>query len=180
MDITPFTKAVDTIGAETGLRLWLVSPGVPEFTLPLGPFPAVLRVGFDIDPAAGLVPEIVLDIAVGDTDSRWAVFEAWERAPRAAMAEHGLPGPLPRADLTFGDGATAGIAYRVPLQAFGTGIALQLLHAGAAFASFMARDLAPAMPGQNRARLARHGIEPGLSVPFPAELLASGRVPVTA
>lgn len=180
MDIAPFMQAVEEIGAETGLRLWLVTPGAPEFTLPLGPFPAVLRVGFDIDPAAGLVPEVVLDIAVGDTDSRWAVFQAWERAPRAAMAEHRLPSPLPFPDLTFGDGATAGIAYRVPLPAFGTGIALQLIHAGAAYASFMARDLAPRMPARTRARLARHGIEPGLPVPLPAVILAAGRAPISA
>ena len=174
MDIAPFLQVVSEIGPETGLRLWLVSPGVPEYTLALGPFPAVLRVGFDIDPAAGLIPEVVLDIVVGDVDSRWAVFEAWECAPRSAMAEHGLPRPLPRPDLTFADGAAAGIAYRVPLQDFCTGTALQLLHAGAAYASFMARGLAPELPEATRARLARHGIEPGREVPLPGGILAGG------
>ncbi len=172
LDLEPFMAVISAIGPETGLRLWRVKPGAPEYSFALGPFPALLRVGFDLDPSAGLVPEVVLDIEIGDAQDRWEVFAAWERAPVAAMAGHGLPRPLPRPDLAFGAGAATGVAYRVPLQAFGIGTALQLLHAGAAFASFMGRDLAPHLPDRDRARLARHGVAPGSPVPLPSDLMA--------
>ncbi len=171
MDIDPFMRAISALGAEPGLRLAPIAPGVPEYTLALGPFAAELRVGFDLDPSAGLVPEVVLDIVVGCVGDRWSVFDAWESAPRAAMVEHGLPVPLPRPDITFASDGAVGIAYRCPLPSFSTGTALQLLHAGAAYASFMARDLAPQLSAEARDYLAHHGIEPGRPVPFPSAIL---------
>lgn len=175
MDIAPFTAAMQSLARAPGVSVTPLAPGVPEYRVAMGPFPARIRVGFDIDPDRGLVPEVVLDIAVAEVSDRWAVVGAWSAAPGAAMAEHGLPHRLPAADLTFPSGSrrTVEIAYRADLADFDRGgTALSLLHVAAAYASFMARELVASMDAGAAAHLASHGIEPGRPVPLPADILA--------
>lgn len=176
MGIDTFITTMDLIGREAGIGLRQTAPGVPEYDVAMGPFPARIRVGFDMDAQAGLVPQAVLEIIVGDTGDRWAVLGAWSAAPTAAMAGHGLPVPLPVPELTLplGPGRTAEIAYRVPLDRFDTAWALGMLHVGASFASFMARDLLPCTDPARAVELARHGIAAGAPVPPPGDILAAG------
>lgn len=174
MDIAPFISTMHALGREPGVTLTQIAPGVPEYHVAMGPFPARIRVGFDVDPKRGLVPEVMLDVVVAEVTDRWAVIGAWSAAPSAAAAEHGLPHRLPAPDLTFPSGPrrTVEIAYRAPLADFDVAAALSLMHVAAAYACFMARDLAPHLNASAAADLATHGIAPGVPVPFPAELLA--------
>lgn len=176
MSIESFIATVDLVGGELGIGLRQTAPGVPQFDVDAGPFPARFRLGFDLDPEAGLVPGAVVELIVGEVADRWAVMAAWSTAPSAAMAEHNLPVPLPVPDLTFEAGLrrTAEIAYRVPLDGFDTAWAVNTLHAAMAFASFMARELLPATAPARIAELARYGIAAGAPVPFPGDLLVGG------
>lgn len=175
METASFSVAVQSLHGESGVTLTQIAPRVPEYRVAMGPFPARIRMGFDIDPAAGIVPEVVLDIAVAEVADRWSVIAAWAAAQEAAQAEHGLPQPLPAPDLTFAEASRrcVEIAYRTELGSFDTATALSLLHIGAAFASFMARELVPHLHPRSVAELAAHGIAAGQPVPFPAEILAN-------
>lgn len=175
MGIESFTTAMQSLGREPGLTVRQIAPGVPEYRVAMGPFPARIRVGFDLDPDSGLRPEVVLDVVVGELADRWAVMAAWGEVPRTGMVEHGLPQPLPVPDLTFSQGPrqSVEVAYRVPLDTFDTRQGLILLHASAAYASFMARELVAYLPLATAASLADHRIALGRPVPMPNDILAS-------
>lgn len=170
-----FSSTIRSLRGESGVTVTQLAPMVPEYRVAMGPFPARLRIGLDIDPSGGIVPEVVLDIAVAEAADRWAIISAWAAAQEAARVEHGLPQRLPAPDLTFPEGARASveIAYRSTLDGFDAATALTMLHIGAAFASFMARELIPQLSPQSVAELASHGIKAGRPVPFPDRLLAS-------
>lgn len=174
MDTASFSAVMHSLRGEPGLTVTQCSPMLPEYRIAMGPFPARLRLGFDIDPEAGIVPEVVLGIAVAEVCDRWAIVAAWGAAQDAAKAEHNLPSRLPAPDITFPEGnrRAVEIAYRARLDDFDVATALTLLHIGAAFAAFMARELAPDMSREEAGVLASYGIEPGSAVPFPAEILA--------